>query len=114
MNDWLIKIGVKNQIGNTINKNKKKHIMNEDKFFDLTFLFSFAYNGDNTIARITPTIIESKIGFRRKNARIKSTARIKVIVIFLKYGSSIFYRICSKNKFIKLVNKDNVYKGVWI
>jgi len=61
-----------------------------ERFFEDTFVKDQSYTGEKINAKINPIIIESKRGFSKRKDKTKSAHKIIVVVIFLKYTSSIF------------------------
>ena len=88
-----MKIGVKSQNGITISKIKKTTKRYAARFFECTSLKTLSYNGAKITTRIIPKINDNNIGFNIRNANTTSTANNAVIVIFLKYSSSIIVNI---------------------
>ena len=74
----------------TISNKKTKHVRLAEKFLDFVFLKNHLYIGLKIKAKITPKIIESKIGFIKKNDKTISTNKMMVLIIFLKYSEYIF------------------------
>ena len=77
-------IGVKNQRGKTINKINKKHTKKAEIFLDLVVLKNQLYTGVNINAKRTPKIIDNKIGFNKRKVKTIKTAKIIIVMTFLK------------------------------
>ena len=95
--DWSRTMGVKNQTGRIIINSSSKTNNVAERFFDFIILFNLLYNGLNINAKINPIIMDMSIGLRRRKDKTIRTAKIRVVVIYLKYFSSAMFLLVSWN-----------------